>query len=494
MSETDATPLPPSGAARAKARRALVIGDATAAVKLKGKLTAGGHEVLCSTPGEMARAAAEFSPAVVLFVFGAREGEGEIIAAARRLRATPETFSLPLVFLFRADERTLRSAALNIGADDYFALATTQAETCARLDALLWRAETGRRAAPIVADQLSEIDNFTLILDAIGRDAREHLRGTLALVGLAGEAARFAEAEQQSALAVAYGFLKLNLRRVDALAFYGPAILLAYLPRVDADAAQSTLTRLRAEFLAARADFDLAAGFVSFSTDEDKVEALLEKAESALDEARSGETRERVVSAHDMDDERTLVTPSRRAVMARKEDAARTDAAPVQHTKATPEAPALTQAVETPALTQAVEARRAPDEARHALAAGAARRLLLAVSDTTRMAQINSLLRSAGYEVRAAFDGQQALNLLRFERPDFVLIDYALNDMNGLEMLKRFRQQSGGRLKPSVTLLVPAAPEGLRAAALEAGARAALELPYDPAELLSVVRASNGGE
>jgi DNA-binding response OmpR family regulator len=485
MSETDATQLPPPVDAGAKARRALVIGDATAAVKLKGKLTAGGYEVLCSTPGEMARAAAEFSPAVVLFVFGAHEGEGEIIAAARRLRATAETFSLPLVFLFRADERTLRSAALNIGADDYFALATTQAETCARLDALLWRVETGRRAAPIVADQLSEADNFTLILDAIGRDAREESPGTVALIGLAGEAPRAAEAEQQSALAVAYGFLKLNLRRVDALAFYGSAILLAYLPRVDADAAQSTLTRLRAEFLAARTDLDLAAGFVSFSTDEDKVEALLEKAESALGEARSGETRERIVSAHAVDDERTLVTPSRRAVKAKKEDAARTDAAPVQQTKATPEAPVKTQAVET---------RRAPDEARPALAAGAARRLLLAVSDTTRMAQINSLLRSAGYEVRAAFDGQQALNLLRFERPDFVLIDYALNDMNGLEMLKRFRQQSGGRLKPSVTLLVPAAPEGLRAAALEAGARAALELPYDPAELLNVVRASNGGE
>jgi len=39
------------------------------------------------------------------------------------------------------------------------------------------------------------------------------------------------------------------------------------------------------------------------------------------------------------------------------------------------------------------------------------RRVMLVVSDGERMAQINLLMRSAAYEVRAAFDGQHALNL-----------------------------------------------------------------------------------
>ena len=55
------------------------------------------------------------------------------------------------------------------------------------------------------------------------------------------------------------------------------------------------------------------------------------------------------------------------------------------------------------------------------------RRLLLTVSDAARMAQLNSLIRSAGYEARAAFDGQQALDLLRIERPDLLLLDYELH-------------------------------------------------------------------
>ena len=121
-------------------------------------------------------------------------------------------------------------------------------------------------------------------------------------------------------------------------------------------------------------------------------------------------------------------------------------------------------------------------------------RVLLVVSDAARMAQVNLLMRSAGYEVRAAFDGQQALNLLRIERPDLVLVDFALDDMDGLEMLKRYRKQSGGKARPSVVLLLPAGRDGARAEAFEAGARAVVTLPYDPVELLDVVRANGAAE
>src|SRR5205823_11694848 len=74
------------------------------------------------------------------------------------------------------------------------------------------------------------------------------------------------------------------------------------------------------------------------------------------------------------------------------------------------------------------------------------RRLLLTVSDAARMTQINSLIRSAGYEARAAFDGQQALHLLRIERPDLLLLDYELQGIDGLETIRRLRKQNGGRL------------------------------------------------
>ena len=117
------------------------------------------------------------------------------------------------------------------------------------------------------------------------------------------------------------------------------------------------------------------------------------------------------------------------------------------------------------------------------------RRLLLTVSDPARMAQINLLLRSAGYEVRAAFDGLQAINLLRIERPDLLVIDVALYGIDGLEALRRLHRQHQGRLPLPIVLLLPASErERVRAEASELGVSSFVALPYDPEELLTCVR------
>jgi CheY-like chemotaxis protein len=116
------------------------------------------------------------------------------------------------------------------------------------------------------------------------------------------------------------------------------------------------------------------------------------------------------------------------------------------------------------------------------------RRLLLTISNASLMAQLNSLVRAAGYEARAAFDGQQALDLLRIERPDLLLLDYELHGINGVETLRRLSQQSGGRVTLPVVLLLPSEMESARREALELGAQSVITTPYDPANLLESVR------
>ena len=111
---------------------------------------------------------------------------------------------------------------------------------------------------------------------------------------------------------------------------------------------------------------------------------------------------------------------------------------------------------------------------------------MLIVSDASRMAQVNLLLRSAGYEARAAFDAHHALGLLRIDRPDLLVVDYELQGMDGVEMLRRLRRQSG-RTPPPAVVLLPAGREDLRGEALEAGARATVALPYDAVELLEAL-------
>ena len=115
---------------------------------------------------------------------------------------------------------------------------------------------------------------------------------------------------------------------------------------------------------------------------------------------------------------------------------------------------------------------------------GRLRRVMLVVSDAERMAQVNLLMRSAAYEVRAAFDGQHALNLLRIDRPDALVVDYELPGFDGVEMIRRLAKQSRGVDAPPALLLLPSSREELRAEALAAGARGVIGMPYDAVELL----------
>lgn len=472
---TAADPQPTD--ARRGAPLALLAAVGDAAAGLEARLAEAGFEVARVTPDEAARAAGELSPACVLVAFGAREEQARLVSLARRLRARPETFALPVVFLFREDSRTLRSAAEHFGADDYFPQGAPAAELRARLEALLWRSAAGRRAAPAAAEQRSEIDNFIFLLDAVGADARDGERGTVALVEAAGDGR---VEDDERALRAAHGFLKLNLRRVDAVAFYGPTTLVVYLARADAASARGLLAGLREEFLDGRPRADLRAGLASFPADGVEVEGLIERAESALAAARRENSPARVLV---YEGGAGASSGARPAPGARLEPGRRS--AP----QGSGAAPSLNKASRGEGRETSTTPREAAG-ARQADARGRrakARHMMLIVSDAARMTQVNLLMRSAGYEVRAAFDGEHALGLLRIDRPDLLLVDYELHGMDGVEMLRRLGKQSGHKPAPPAVVLLPGGREDLRREALAAGARAAVALPYDPVELLEAL-------
>lgn len=506
-------------------RRALVIGGTNAAA-LRQQLAESGYDSATATTGTASGMIAEFVPDVAVIVpESAVVDENEDIALARRLRAEPTTHALPLVLVYVEEERVMRGVALNIGVDDCFGVWTPHEQILARLDALFWRIEAGRRAASMSGDQRLEIDNFIALLDAVRDDIRAGADGTLALIYAvpAGGANNksFDKQTRDRTLAEAHGFFKLNLRRVDAVGFYGPTTLLIYLPRLKAGAATEVLGRLRDEFLAARTDSNLALGLASFPEESSEVEGLIEKAEMAAAVARRAAATRQAVASQAQEEKKPAVpvappAPVIRQATAHAPTPARQTGASVPSTAHTGqgEAPVVRESrldseVETvappPAVSKAAptrdtEAVRAGDEAaarereRRARGAIMPRRLLLTVSDAARMAQLNALIRSAGYEARTAFDGQQALDLLRIERPDLLLLDYELHGIDGVEMLRRLRKQNGGRLTLPVVMLLPVAHEVARHEALELGARSIVPMPYDPAELLDSVRRAGSVE
>ena len=514
------------GTTAQEARRALVVAD-EAGLSLQQRLTVNGYVTRATTIADAGRAIDEFTPDVIVIVVAHADGdaEHESVAFARKLRAETSTYSLPIIFAWNEDRRSLRAAAQHIGVDDYFSLATPTTEILARLDSLFWRVEAGRRFAPAVSDQRLEIDNFMFMLDAVREDVRAGLSGTIALVYAApkrGSEDNFDKAVRDHTLSLAHGFLKLNLRRVDAVAYYGPTALLVYLPRMDARSAVAALSRLYREFLEENPDRNIIAGLASFPEHGGDVEGLIEKAEAAVNHARSAakqvaayETTMKLASSIPKETAREMpkeakapVSPSTPvlSLSAEREHEREPVRESAPETVSAREPAPISSAKRSDARMSGVvamsaeEAARAADEAaaheRERRASGAVmpRRLLLTVSDAARMTQINSLIRSAGYEARAAFDGQQALHLLRIERPDLLLLDYELQGIDGLETIRRLRKQNGGRLALPVIMILSTENERARREALELGAHSVFVTPYDPAEFLASVRMAGGSE
>src|SRR5437870_4862557 len=76
-------------------------------------------------------------------------------------------------------------------------------------------------------------------------------------------------------------------------------------------------------------------------------------------------------------------------------------------------------------------------------AAGVRRRVLVVDDNVDAADSLAVLLRLQGQEVHAAYDGPTALEVARNCRPDVVLLDVGMPEMDGYEVARRLRQQPG---------------------------------------------------
>ncbi|MGV3661922.1 MAG: response regulator [Prosthecobacter sp.] len=99
--------------------------------------------------------------------------------------------------------------------------------------------------------------------------------------------------------------------------------------------------------------------------------------------------------------------------------------------------------------------------------------------------QIRRLLRMAleskGWTVREAEDGQHGLQEAVFHRPDVILLDLGLPDMDGVDVLKRLREWS----PVPVLILSVRDQETVKLAAFDAGADDYVTKPFSTAELIA---------
>lgn len=111
---------------------------------------------------------------------------------------------------------------------------------------------------------------------------------------------------------------------------------------------------------------------------------------------------------------------------------------------------------------------------------------VLVVDDEYPIRRFLRVSLESSYHVLEAENGGQALEMVAFQRPDLVILDLGLPDMDGLEVTRRLREWT---LIPIVVVSVRD-QEATKVAALDAGADDYLTKPFSAAELLARLRAA----
>lgn len=120
-------------------------------------------------------------------------------------------------------------------------------------------------------------------------------------------------------------------------------------------------------------------------------------------------------------------------------------------------------------------------------------RILIVDDEPELVRVVRSYLEKAGFQVSAAYRGDEALQAFREARPDLVILDLNLPGMDGLDVAREIRRQG----QTPILMLTARVEEADRLVGLELGADDYVVKPFSPREVVARVRAilrrSQGG-
>jgi two-component system alkaline phosphatase synthesis response regulator PhoP len=111
---------------------------------------------------------------------------------------------------------------------------------------------------------------------------------------------------------------------------------------------------------------------------------------------------------------------------------------------------------------------------------------VLIIEDEKKIAEwLSTFLKQANFEVISAHDGATGLQLAEREKPDVVLLDLMLPDMDGLDICRILRQRSD----VLILMLTARIEDTDRLIGLEMGADDYITKPFNPREVIARIRA-----
>lgn len=114
------------------------------------------------------------------------------------------------------------------------------------------------------------------------------------------------------------------------------------------------------------------------------------------------------------------------------------------------------------------------------------KRILIVDDERQIVRMLRASLQSSGYEVLTANDGVDALRQFESERPDLIITDLAMPEMNGLELTQSIRRVA----QTPIIVLSVRDTDVMKVHALDEGADDYLTKPFSMPELLARVRAA----
>jgi two-component system, OmpR family, alkaline phosphatase synthesis response regulator PhoP len=111
---------------------------------------------------------------------------------------------------------------------------------------------------------------------------------------------------------------------------------------------------------------------------------------------------------------------------------------------------------------------------------------ILVVDDEKRLVSlVSDYLQQSGYRVVKAYDGREALSAARREKPDLIVLDVMMPEMDGYEFMRAHRKEAD----TPIILLTARVEDEEKVVGLELGADDYITKPFRPRELVARVRA-----
>ena len=110
------------------------------------------------------------------------------------------------------------------------------------------------------------------------------------------------------------------------------------------------------------------------------------------------------------------------------------------------------------------------------------KKILLADDEEDVKSILKMFLKSKGYEVCTAFDGLDAIDQTKKEKPDLILLDIMMPEMDGFEVCKKLKSDPETADIPVIMVSAASHAESVQKG-LDAGASDYIVKPFEPEQL-----------